>query len=343
MSLLPFSESSVEPTQDGELELLGVDDEQTDAVFETLSSDTARTLLVAIHTDPQTPSELADQTETSVQNVLYHLENLEDTGLVRVADTRYSEKGKEMKVYAPADNPTIVFVGTEERESKFRQLLGQLLGAVSVLMLASVVFQILIDGVPFGGQAASGGPEPGPGYPPGLAFFLGGLCLLLVVAAGWYWRERLAVLQCNSLVTGHDHTTTRYFLTATLGLSLVGGTFWFLRPVLGLESAQIGPVNVGLHGLAVVTLLAAVHAYLNGGLVVTWSIVGLPIMSFSAYGLGLILASGNYESAGAVLAMAILGGFLGALVLGTAAFIIGAGARRTLGFVHGTVVRQTSS
>jgi hypothetical protein len=144
-------------------------------------------------------------------------------------------------------------------------------------------------------------------------------------------------------VTGYDHTTTRYFLTATLGLSLVSGTFWLLRPVLGLEPAQVGPVNVGLHGLLVVTLLAAVHAYLNGGLVVTWGVVGLPIVSYSGYGLGYILTAGDYESAGAILAMAILGGFLGALVFGTAAFIIGAGARRTFGFVHGTVVRQTSS
>lgn len=343
MSLLPFSESSVESTQEGELELLGVDDERTDAVFEALGSDTARTLLVAIHNDPQTPSELADQTETSVQNVLYHLERLEDTGLVRVADTRYSEKGKKMNVYAPADDPTLVFVGTEERKSKLRQLLGRLLGAVSTLVLASVVFQTLIDGVPFGGQTGSVNPAPGSGYPPGLAFFLGGLCLLLVVTAGRYWRERLDALQRNSLVAGREHTTTRYFLAATLGLSLVGGTFWLLRPALGLESAQIGPVNVGLHGLVVVTLVAAVHAYLNDGLVVTWSIVGVPIVSYGAYGLGLILASGNYESAGAVLMMAILGGFLGGLVLGTAAFIVGAGARRTLGVVHRTVGPQSSS
>ena len=78
----------------------------------------------------------------SVQNVSYHLDNLEDAGVVEVADTRYSEKGKEMNLYAPADDPVVVFVGTEERKAGFLSLLKRLVGATGLLLLGSVLLYI---------------------------------------------------------------------------------------------------------------------------------------------------------------------------------------------------------
>lgn len=68
--------------------------------LDALSSKTARAIVVALRDDPTTTTGLADRVETSLQNVSYHLSRLTDVGLVTTVGTRYSEKGREMDVYA---------------------------------------------------------------------------------------------------------------------------------------------------------------------------------------------------------------------------------------------------
>jgi len=187
MSLLP-STDDVSAKQEGEIQVLGVEEGETTDVFEALSSDTARRILTAIYDDPASPSELADRLDLSLQNVSYHLDNLEDAGVVRVGDTRYSEKGKEMNVYAPADDPVVVFVGTEERKTGFLDLLKRLVGATGLLFLVSAflfVFQAFA-------QPGSAGDQPTIlellSFP-GLEFLLGGLFILALVVP-WWIRDR---------------------------------------------------------------------------------------------------------------------------------------------------------
>lgn len=76
-------------------------DDSTAAVFDAIGCQTARSILVAIGNEPATAAEIADRVDTSLQNVQYHLGNLEDADLVAAAGTWYSERGKEMTVYAP--------------------------------------------------------------------------------------------------------------------------------------------------------------------------------------------------------------------------------------------------
>lgn len=135
MSLLPSSGSDSESTQDGSFRVLDLDDEHADAVFDALSSATTRTMLAELHRTPSTPAELADGTDTTVQNAMYHLDKLENAGLVRVVDRRYSSRGKEMRVYAPAEQPAVVFLGTDDRRSGLVAKLKQLLGALGFLGL----------------------------------------------------------------------------------------------------------------------------------------------------------------------------------------------------------------
>lgn len=107
----------VDTTQRGDPRIIGVDDESMDEVLDALSSDTARTILSEIYSNAVTPSEIRDRTDLSLQTISYHLSNLQDAALIQVAETEYSEKGREMNVYAPADDPCVVFVGTQERKS----------------------------------------------------------------------------------------------------------------------------------------------------------------------------------------------------------------------------------
>jgi len=98
--------------------------EDAAAVFETLSTETARDIVSALCSDPATPSELADRVDTSLQNVTYHLSNLTDAGVIEVVDTWYSSRGSEMDVYDVASDPVVVCVGDERDEETVSHLVG---------------------------------------------------------------------------------------------------------------------------------------------------------------------------------------------------------------------------
>ncbi|UWG49105.1 Transcriptional regulator containing HTH domain,ArsR family [Halanaeroarchaeum sp. HSR-CO] len=223
--LLPSS-SEPEPP-DGEPRVIGVDEDDAEDVLAALSSETARSLFAAIHDQPSTPSELADRTETSLQNAQYHLEKLDDADLIEVVDTRYSAKGREMNVFGPSGAPVVLFAGGDTAGSDVRAALSSLLGGVGILAVASLAVQELFGGgigalLPSGSggdgatapQTTSGGDagamvvqeeaattvaetttyqaEAASGaasLPPGLLFFVGGALVLGLAALWWYARR----------------------------------------------------------------------------------------------------------------------------------------------------------
>ncbi|KAB1196420.1 MULTISPECIES: winged helix-turn-helix domain-containing protein [Haloferax] len=113
--LLP-SEGNVDTGGEASPRVHWLEDEETEQLIACLSCDTARDILSCLHDSPATATELAELVDTSIQNVRHHLGNLVDADLVRIAGTRYSEKGREMKVYAPTDGPLVVCVGGDERD-----------------------------------------------------------------------------------------------------------------------------------------------------------------------------------------------------------------------------------
>ncbi|CQH62084.1 ArsR family transcription regulator [Halobacterium hubeiense] len=206
--LLPSRSEADDP--EGEPRVVGVDSEDADRLLSALSSGTARDLYGALHDAPATPSELAEECETSLQNAQYHLGKLEDADLVEECDTRYSAKGREMSVYAPADAPVVLFAGDEEESKSVRSALANLLGAVGVLGVASLLVQQFVgSGLQAPGTAGSGGAETAgemsalvaetdqpaaaaagaaASLPPGAVFFLGGLLVLALVGVAYYAR-----------------------------------------------------------------------------------------------------------------------------------------------------------
>jgi DNA-binding transcriptional ArsR family regulator len=173
MSLLP-SEPDTSAAEEADPRVIGVDSDDADDVLSALTSETARGILNELHEDPAPPAELADRVDTSLQNAQYHLNKLEDAGAIEVIDTIYSEKGREMNVYAPADQPLVIFAGKEEQTSGLRAALSRLLGSLGILALASVAVQAVYGeglfrlGSPGSGDAgeqsgaAGGGGAGGP-------------------------------------------------------------------------------------------------------------------------------------------------------------------------------------
>jgi len=136
-SIFPLRDT-VTRNEEREPRLVDLDEETADEVFEALSSGTTRTIFLSLHQNPQTASDLADETETSVQNVQYHLGKLKDTDLVEVVDTWYSERGTEMKVYAPKDDSLVLFAG-RDKQSTLRSLLDRVAGVLTLLVPASIL------------------------------------------------------------------------------------------------------------------------------------------------------------------------------------------------------------
>lgn len=188
-------------TGEGDLRVLWLDDEDADQLIGSLSSETARAVLTELHHGPATASELSEDVDTSLQNVRHHLDSLQEAGLVQVADTRYSVKGREMNVYAPTDDSLVVCVGREDDRSSFLDSLKRLVGTVTLLGLLAAVVQVTFGAgvVDLGGPGttprigdAVGGTEPILGLlPPGVAFLAGGLVVLGLLGA-WELRRRQA-------------------------------------------------------------------------------------------------------------------------------------------------------
>ncbi|MFB6075373.1 MAG: ArsR/SmtB family transcription factor [Haloarculaceae archaeon] len=213
MSLLPSRDPAV---GNGEPRVIQVDSEDADEMLAALSAATARRILGALHEEPSPPGELADRVDTSLQNAQYHLKKLEDAGAVEVVDTAYSEKGREMDIYAPANEPLVICAGDDQDASGLRQALTRLVGGLAVLAAASLLVQQFlgtsltsllgpaVHSGTAGGQVPdvsyypNGGFDPGSvpgaagqaaataghaaaGLPPGLLFFAGGAAVLLGV------------------------------------------------------------------------------------------------------------------------------------------------------------------
>ena len=135
---------SSDPTPSGEPRVVALDSAEVDDIFETLSSDTRRDILKALYEGPSTPSELATLTDTSLQNVHYHLEKLSTVDLIEAIDTRYSSKGKEMQIYAPTNDP-LIFVESEKTRSRVESSLERIVGVLSMLAIGSLLVQKVAD------------------------------------------------------------------------------------------------------------------------------------------------------------------------------------------------------
>jgi DNA-binding transcriptional ArsR family regulator len=185
-------------TPDERPRVLDVDDADTDEVLDALSSETGRALYRTLFDEPGTASEIAARCDTSVQNVHYHVSNLQEAGLIEPIETVYSEKGNEMTVYGPASDP-LVLVGNRSLRADVQQSLTDIVAGIGLLGAASLFVQWGAErlATPTAGSGTLGpasptAPSTAPTgsatwlvfdvLEPGLVFFCGCLALLGVVA-----------------------------------------------------------------------------------------------------------------------------------------------------------------
>ncbi|ADD07600.1 ArsR family transcription regulator (plasmid) [Natrialba magadii ATCC 43099] len=111
--LLPTS-SDATINREEQPQLLCIDDDLTSEVFKALSSDTSQDIFALLNEEPMAAQDISDELDLSLQRVSYHLDNLQESGLITVLDTCYSEKGMEMDVYGPPETPLLLYLGPSD-------------------------------------------------------------------------------------------------------------------------------------------------------------------------------------------------------------------------------------
>lgn len=184
-----------------EILILEPGDDRANKIAKAMASSTASDILGVLNNGEQTSSEIAQKLGIPITTVSYHIDNLLDAGMIRVAKTRWSKKGREVKVYDLSDKLVIM----ASPKTDIRSLLLKYASLFSILIVATVLlgaFSPMYSGVAppmaeeqparvmeeFDGLKA-GGEEPGAVTLEGLmsqysivvAFFTGGCLVLLIL------------------------------------------------------------------------------------------------------------------------------------------------------------------
>lgn len=191
--------------------VLDLESENAGDILGALSSETAREIILELHDEPATLSEVAERVDTSRQNAQYHLKKLETVDAVRIVDTLYSEKGREMKVYAPSGEPLIIVSSEDGTATQLRETITEMLGPIIAIGLVAVALQVVAELWMTGAEIQPGdGDIDGPDVEtfdtyseivgttesiwttyPGVVFFLSAMAALVLVAVWRYRRARV--------------------------------------------------------------------------------------------------------------------------------------------------------
>ncbi|MDZ7689463.1 MAG: winged helix-turn-helix domain-containing protein [Halobacteriales archaeon] len=104
-------ENETRQVDDGDVKVLTTFDEETGEVLDAISSETALEIISMLSDGSMVPKDIAERLGTSIQNVRYHLDKMENAGLVETDGFRYSERGREMSFYRVAESPTVIVFG----------------------------------------------------------------------------------------------------------------------------------------------------------------------------------------------------------------------------------------
>ena len=109
--------------------------EESKKITQTLSNDSARQVLELLTDNAMSASEIACELDAPLTTVKYNLNALIESGLITVKQTKWSTKGRKIKIYAPAHKLIVVVPDKMDRRSvvdTLRSYLGVLLGAAVV-------------------------------------------------------------------------------------------------------------------------------------------------------------------------------------------------------------------
>jgi DNA-binding transcriptional ArsR family regulator len=126
-------------------------DEKAQKIAKAIASKTAGEILQLLKDGSQASTQIAESLSIPITTVQYHLENLVEAGVITVVEKRWSQKGREVKVYGLRDQMLIVV----PRGGDLKGILLRYASLFTVVMFAAIVLALL-------------GPSLAPAISPGL-------------------------------------------------------------------------------------------------------------------------------------------------------------------------------
>jgi DNA-binding transcriptional ArsR family regulator len=110
--------------------------EESKKITQVISNDTARRIIELLADSSLSASDISQRLNAPLTTITYNLENLESVGLVKVEKIKYSEKGREVKIYAPV-RKLIVLVPEKTDRKSVADMIRRYLGVILAASLAS--------------------------------------------------------------------------------------------------------------------------------------------------------------------------------------------------------------
>ncbi|MFA5332080.1 MAG: winged helix-turn-helix domain-containing protein [Methanoregula sp.] len=186
-------------------------DEQARKIAKAMGNPTAGEILSFLSAGQKSLSEIAEHLAQPITTVRYHTENLLDAGLIVISETKYSVKGREVRMYSLTDRLLIV----APKQSSIRSLIvkyASLFVIVAAGSLAISLISPLLDnrspeflplmtgasreagtGAVMSSKVAQNAVWGGPAVTPNFAFafFCGGALVILVLLCyeAYLWKK----------------------------------------------------------------------------------------------------------------------------------------------------------
>jgi predicted transcriptional regulator len=115
--------------------------EESKKITQVISNDTARRIIELLADSSLSATDISQRLNAPLTTIIYNLENLESVGLVKVEKIKYSEKGREVKIYAPV-RKLIVLVPEKTDRKSVADLIRRYLGVILAAALASGLIEL---------------------------------------------------------------------------------------------------------------------------------------------------------------------------------------------------------
>ncbi|MHA7734710.1 ArsR/SmtB family transcription factor [Nitrosopumilus sp. S6] len=105
------------------IKILATDDEKIKSFGEILTNDSSREILQLLFNEEMTANQIAQKTDISLQLVKYHLNKLQDLGVVKISKIEKNSKSQDMKVYSATKFSIVIVPPKFSEKTKESKLL----------------------------------------------------------------------------------------------------------------------------------------------------------------------------------------------------------------------------
>ena len=103
--------------------ILATDDEKIKSFGEVLTNDSSREILQLLFNEELTATQIAQKTNISLQLVKYHLNKLQDLGIVKITKIEKNSKSQDMKLYTATKFSIVIVPPTLSEKTKESKML----------------------------------------------------------------------------------------------------------------------------------------------------------------------------------------------------------------------------